>query len=368
MRTIAFILGNLNRGGAETLILDVFRNAHWQDKQLLCVYRREGLMKADFLATGKPVICCPWEKGHTWMYVRQLRQLFKQHGVTHVHSQLHMDGMYAWLASIGLGIRVVNTYHGYDDLRNWKVRILSQLMMFVADDLCFVSHAQMSFYEAHYWLPKHKTHVLYNGIDFNQRLGNLEGEKLTSNQPWKLGMVGNFGNVRSHIVVAKAIQMLAQRGIKNFDFYFVGSRWEQEAELYDHCVAFCEQHNLNHVHFLGARKDVPSILKQLDGFVYSTALDTFGIAIVEAIAMEVPVVVNDHEVLKEVCRTLHGDSMVRFYKTNQADDCADKIEQLLADLSTNIEQVKKSCKEYACAVREQYSIDAHLAQLETIYK
>ena len=71
--------------------------------------------------------------------------------------------------------------------------------------------------------------------------------------------------------------------------------------MYDECVTYCQQNSLlDKVSFLGSRDDVPTILQQLDAFVYATDHDTFGIGVVEAMAVGIPVFVNDWEVMTEI--------------------------------------------------------------------
>lgn len=55
---------------------------------------------------------------------------------------------------------------------------------------------------------------------------------------------------------------------------------------------------MDKVHFMGPRSDVPELLASWDAFLYSTDHDTFGIAVVEAIAAGLPTFVNDWEVMK----------------------------------------------------------------------
>jgi len=88
--------------------------------------------------------------------------------------------------------------------------------------------------------------------------------------------------------------------------------------LYDDCVNYCKQNGLEYkVLFLGSRTDIPQILDQLDAFVYATDHDTFGIAVVEAMAVGVPVFVNDWEVMKEI--TVDG-KYATLYKTKDEKD------------------------------------------------
>ncbi len=119
---------------------------------------------------------------------------------------------------------------------------------------------------------------------------------------------------------------------------------------------------MDNVHFLGSRNDVPAILKSIDGFVYSTEHDTFGIAVIEAIAAGLPVVVNDWPVMTEVCG--EGNAGIRYFKTDDVDDAAVKISTLIKE----IEASKDEAKENAGIVRERFSIEQHIKNLESIYK
>ena len=115
------------------------------------------------------------------------------------------------------------------------------------------------------------------------------------------------------------------------------------------------------VHFLGSRSDVPQILQQLDAFVYATDHDTFGIAVVEAMAAGVPVFVNDNEVMVEVTR---GGEWATLYQTNNTED----LWQHFGTFICNRDAYKQQAKHIAQQVRQHYSIEHHLQQLYEVYK
>ena len=113
--------------------------------------------------------------------------------------------------------------------------------------------------------------------------------------------------------------------------------------------------------FLGGRSDVPAVLQNVDAFVYSTNDDTFGIAVVEAMATGLPVIVNDWEVMKEV--TENGN-LAYLYKTKDIEDCVERLGQLV----NNLANYKQVARMNAKIVRERYSIEAHIQNLSHIYK
>ena len=365
---IAYLFGSLNRGGTETLFLDVFRNASKASFNFIGVHRKGGAYQDEFYAAGpKMVHLTPKRFGYV-RYLMQLRRLLKSEHVTIVHAQHWLDCFYARLATIGTDIRVMITLHGFFSMNGitgklcrWSIR--------KADEVCFVSQYEKEWYQARCSIPDKRCHVIYNGVDFS---------KIDSAQPSlefadahsriRLAMVGNFVSVRSQNTIVRSIQILSKRGLSDFELYFIGRRSETAPQLYDECVRICEEYKLHHVHFSGGRGDVPSLLKSMDGFVYSTNRDTFGIAIVEAMAAGLPIVVNDYPVIKEVCDCEPHDKNIIFYKTDDIEDCANAIQILLENLSNSSKEMNRLCATKAKWVREKYSIENYIATLSHIYR
>lgn len=153
---------------------------------------------------------------------------------------------------------------------------------------------------------------------------------------------------------------LNDRGV-NFDFYFVGKKSDAEPWRYDNCVQYCQENGLTDcVHFLGGRGDVPQILKHMDAFVYATDHDTFGIAVIEAVAAGLPTFVNDWEVMTEV---VQNGKLATVYKTNDTEDFCEKF----MDFASNVECYKQQAVVNAKIARDTYSIEAHIDTLHKVY-
>ncbi len=373
MIKVAFLLGSLHRGGAETLVLDVLNNASKAPFEMIGIHRKDGPYKEEFYAAGPKMIQCAPKRFGYLSYLWRLRKCLLSEQVAIVHAQQSIDGIYARIATIGTGIKVITTFHGHMLAdASWLQR---KATYWANQKIICVSEYQKHYFEEKWKLPKdNKLHVVYNGIDFgkidnvkNKRVRELESEGV------KLAMVGNFVKGRSQIVVVRALARLDAKRLEpsvlesstldaaHLDFYFIGRRDDSEPERYDECVRYCEKKGLTNVHFLGGRNDVPSILKSIDGFVYSTEHDTFGIAVIEAIAAELPVVVNDWPVMKEVCG--EENDGIRYFKTDDSDDAAAKIALLLKEIAKS----KKVAKANANTVRSRFSIDQHINNLNDIY-
>ncbi len=365
---VAYLLGSLSRGGTETLVLDVFKRHKDVPYEFIGVHRKGGAYMDDFYSAGPKFIHCRQDK-NIFSYIWRLRKLLLSEKVTICHAQQFIDCIYAKLATIGTGIKVIETFHGYDYGAGSISKKLISLSIKFADKVIFVSKAERDYYVKEYGISdENKVTVVYNGINFD-KIDNFQ--PLQQNLPIKnrashdnsssvrIAMVGNFVSGRSQNSMCELLNELHNQKVA-FDFYFVGRRDENQAWRYDNCVEYCKANGLDEVHFLGARSDVPAILHNIDIFAYSTDHDTFGIAVAEAMAAGVPVLVNDYVVMQEI--TDNGN-LATLYKTGDATDGAEKLKSII----DNPDTYKTKALENAPKVRNKYSIENHIAALNGVY-
>ncbi|KGN79128.1 hypothetical protein HW49_07085 [Porphyromonadaceae bacterium COT-184 OH4590] len=361
---VAYLFGSLNRGGLETLMLDVCQNICKEDFNAIAFYRKGGALEQDFIKTGVPFVYLPVSK-NIFKYLYKLRKSIISNKTDIVHAQQPIDAIFAQLACVGTKVKVVLTFHRFDYNDN---KAIIKYIIRRTDKNIFVSNYQRQYYNEKYRLNNSKQNIIYNGINFD-KLKNIDNnQSIPLREELKLphstllfGMVGNFNIGRDQMTVCRFLKLLNAHNI-DFHFIFIGKKVENEPYRYDHCVEFCQTNELSHtVSFLGVRNDVPQILNQLDAFVYATDHDTFGIAVVEAIASSTPVFVNDWAVMKEI--TQEG-KLAMLYKTKDENDLLEKFILFLQ----NKKNIKKQAEENARIVREQYSIKKHIENTKLLYK
>ena len=366
---IAYLLGSLNRGGTETLLLDVFRNAVSNQLDAIGIYRKTGVCEQDFQASGVPLFQLKPGK-NTLIYLYQLRALLINQRVDIVHAQQAIDALYAYMALWGTGIRIVLSTHGFDYSDTTIAKTIQGFILKHTDINIFVSAYQKKYFTAKYHLKPEKQKVIYNGISFDKLAVNdnsagtektLRNELQLSSDTLLLGTVGNFNLVRDQFTLCRFLKLIADAGVK-FHFVFVGKRIDTMGERYDTCVAYCRDNGLSEkVSFLGVRHDVPQILHSLDAFLYATDHDTFGIAVVEAMACGLPVFVNNWEVMTEI--TENG-RLANIYKTKDEQDLYRQFSLFLQDKKQFADKALKSQQE----VNKKYSIQKHIEEIKNTYK
>jgi len=353
---IAYLLGSLNRGGTETLLLDVFKNSDKAAFDFIGIHRKDGALKNDFYAVEQKFIKLSPKFKFDIFYLFKLRKLLKKENIQIAHAQQFLDALYAKIACFGTKIKVIQTYHGFE-----KNNFLLKFIIKKTDKNFFVSDYQKEIYIKKYNLKPEKQATVYNGISF-EKFNKNEQIHLpqANNNGIKMAMVGNFVRGREQNTVCRFLKLLNNENIA-FDFYFVGAKNNAESWRYDDCVQYCKKNGLcEQVHFLGSRNDVPAILKNVDAFIYSTSHDTFGIAVIEAIACEIPVFVNDWDVIKEI---VDNGKLAVLYKTKDENDLLEKFLLFLQNKNRYDENAKKN----AIEIRKKFSIENHLTKLNQEY-
>jgi glycosyltransferase involved in cell wall biosynthesis len=365
---VAFLMGSLNRGGTETLILDVLRNATGNGLDAICIYRKGGALEEEFLRCDVPIIKINTGKNPA-LYLKRLRKELLNQKTDVVHAQQAIDALYARAATISTGIKVVVTMHGYDYTESKTGKWILGLSLKFANRVFYVSEAQRNYYLQQYMPAATTKHVVvYNGIS----LSKLDMPDAHSKQPstslctelgisepaYLLGSVGNFNFVRDQMTICRFLSLLNKKGI-DFQFVFAGKRIDSLPFLYEDCVSYCEKEDiLSRVHFLGGRNDVPHILKQLDAFVYSTDHDTFGIAVVEAMYAGCKVFANDWEVMTEILSQI--GSGIHIYQSKNPEDLLQVFLKFI-EQETNKVQIKEM-------IQQKFSISGHIEQLKKEYQ
>lgn len=363
---IAFLFGSLNRGGLETLLLDVCQNLKKTDFEAIGIYRKGGVLEQDFINSGIDFIKILTGK-KPLKYLWNLRKTIIENKITIIHAQQPIDALYAKIACLETNVKVILTLHGFDF--SGESNVLKYIIKKTHQNI-FVSDYQRNYYTNKFKLNQLNQTVVYNGINFDkfkirsekvEALNNLRNELKIDNSISLMGMVGNFNEGRDQITICRFLKLLNEKSV-DFHFVFVGKRIETSPERFDDCVQFCDDNSLNdNVSFLGVRSDVPEILPQLDAFIYSTEHDTFGIAVVEAIASGIPVFVNDWDVMNEI--TEHGN-LATTYKTKDENDLLEKFMLFLQDKENYIQKAKENAER----VREKYSIENHIERLKEVYQ
>ena len=357
------ILDSLNRGGAETMELDLCRNASANGLDLTFVATGGGDLEQEFRNSGVDFIRLNRRLPVDLSLASELRKMIKERNIGVVHSHQPVEALHLYLATRGADVKRVLTLHGvYAGTKN------DLALKFVLPRM----HARVVLgKDLPAWLAQEQgldTNlsfvVINNGVD-SARLQSkgitLRTEFGLAADATLLGMIANYyaDRRKDQLTVCKALPQLFAHDAAA-QFVFVGGN-AGAPHLFDECVSFCRQQNISdRVHFLGQRADIPDVLNSLDLFVLSSRWEGSPIAVMEAMMMGIPTVLSDIGPLKEV--SSDGRYAILF-RSGDADDLARKLIQLVDDREDRA-RLGSSAKQWAMS---QYSIETHIANLKKLY-
>lgn len=321
----ALILSSLRAEGGPALAADLA--AAWKgqgraDPVVLLLNGHDMTMRDRFDALDVPIVDAamgPVSPRHYPRIAQRMRALLKAErieAITCVPTGVH-GALFAGAALAGIRRRVVHVgnypWHWQADF--WKYRMLMRLSAPVTPDLvCVTEHVKQGV-EAHFGHVAKRLHVVPNGVDLSAF--GFRGDPVPSEAP-KVLIVARIDSGKDHASLIEAIGLLRARGVMA-SLDIVG-----EGSLREVLEAQVAQAGLGDaVRFLGRRRDIPDLLRAADVFAFSVRPEEgLGIALVEAMAVGVPIVATDVGACREV---LDGGACGALVPENAPQALADAI-------------------------------------------
>lgn len=364
MRVLHF-LDTLNRGGAETLVLDVCRNAGRADLDIDFVTSGDGPLLEDFERSGVEVFRLKRRLPFDPVLVSSLRKIVLDRDIDIIHTHQAVDALHALAARSGLPIRVVLTHHGI--IPDWKNRVALRFLIPRMAHNIVVGKSMKKAYEEELRLQfSDGTSAIYNGVDPDRLIpkgSKFRAELGISPTASLIGMIGHFYPEarKDQMTLCQALPKVFAE-IPDTHCIFAGQTMAGAESKFAECLNFCHENGIgDKVSFLGGRSDVPDILSALDLFVFSSLKEGLPIAVNEAMLSGVPMIVSDIEPLLEA--TANGE-YGEVFPVKNAEVLSEKIQKLLRDEDLRKNLADKALK-YA---RENFSIEAHLRELKKLYQ
>ncbi|MEO8572392.1 MAG: glycosyltransferase [Pyrinomonadaceae bacterium] len=363
---VLHLLDSVNRGGAETQVLDICRNAARFRLEVTLVAAGGGALENDFRDSGVEYIRLDRRLPIDIYLCSQIRKIIRERGIDIVHGYQAVEGLHLFVATRGLrNVKRVLSFQGFVPGR--KNRLTAKLVAPLMHANISVSRSLMTYLREQLGIKNFDNfHVVYNGAD-EARLrpsgGSIRNELNLPADALLAGMVANFTSdpTKDQLTICRAMPRVIAR-FPQFHFVFAGRVADGAEDKMAECLDVCIASGItDHVHFLGARPDVPDILEELDLFVFSSRQEGFPVAVSEAMLAGVPLILSDIEPLREaiVCDGNLGE----MFPVGDSDELSRKIAALLGDESRCLE-LADDARKYA---RENFSIDAHLRALNQLY-
>jgi glycosyltransferase involved in cell wall biosynthesis len=300
---ILFILPSLSRAGAEIQTVNLINSlpASKYKKHLLSFEKNTSILNLIDQSTVTYHHIMRRSKFDLRL-IKEVNRIIFINDIEIINCSMQISLLVGWLSTRFLSKMplIVATIHTTIQ-RNYKLKImdwiLHQWLMRSCKKIICVCNNQKNHWERKFPVIKNLTQTIYNGVDVdffnpeNQRLPalKLKAQLGLPDDAFVLAHIAAFRPEKGHRILLEAFKLVATQNPKAF-LVFAG-----DGILRPAIAEQVQSMGLkNQVRFLGSVADVRPLLGLADlSVIASTAVETFSIAMLESMSMEVPLVATD---------------------------------------------------------------------------
>jgi glycosyltransferase involved in cell wall biosynthesis len=317
------VMGSLNRGGAESMIMNLYRAIDQKQIKFDFVTHggKDGAFTKEIIEHGGTIYCCPRYRGSNHIeYIKWWKDFFDEHNEYSIlHSHVRSTASFYIPLAKKHGIKTIVHSHSTSNGSGIKAlakKLLQYPLRGKADYFLGCSK------EASIWLFGEKIvnssryHMLQNAIDtseyknlpderkkeYKEKFGLLESDRV-------LIHVGRFHESKNHLFLIDIFTSYL-RDHQNTKLVLVGDGPLRKM-VEDKCL---NNGIIKNVIFTGVRDDVPRILQLADVFVFPSNWEGLPVSVVEAQAAGLPTLISDHVTrdveITDLCKYLPIDKGV----------------------------------------------------------
>jgi len=373
---ILYVLNSSKFGGMEVHVLDLVKGMIKKGHDVF-VWCPVGEMSDLYQKNGAVVSNELISKDFDFKYIKKLKKFVESQGIDIVHSHELKAVVNSLLACRNTKVKAVVT-HTHTPISEWQINPLKKLL-----DVKLYSYVVNRLSSAEIALTESKKkvkmkegikekilEVIPNGLDtsiFNiPPLHRFEFEKEIKRRhgiPEDAFVFGNLGRVtqeKGHEVLVRAFSK------------FLNSQLFRKEKLFLLIVGggALEEKIKNLVNELGLDKNVVitgrfndedkiKYLSTFDVFVFPTLAEGFGIVLIEAMSMGLPVICSNLEVLREV-----GGSYINLFNVGDYNDLSDKMVDEYNKIGGENKNLVEGAREF---VENNYSLESFVDKYDYLY-
>lgn len=296
---ILHVIGIMNRGGAETMIMNLYRNIDRSKVQFDFV-ENEG-DTADFdeeiLSLGGNIFHCPRYVGKNHLtYCRWWRDFFASHKGVYSVVHGHIGSTAAIYLSIAKRHGAYTIAHSHSaGFGSAMYRVFSYPTRYVADHFFACSRdAGISRYGKKVGSDTNRCQLLNNAIDTNKFMFNTGVRCKTREElgikkdTLVIGHVGRFVEAKNHLFLIEVFAQIHSRTPDSVLLLLGDGFLRPQIE-----AAIAENHLDNAVIMTGVKSDVWNYYQAMDVFVFPSIYEGLPVSLVEAQTAGLPCCVSD---------------------------------------------------------------------------
>lgn len=303
VKKILFVLPSLLRAGAETQVVDLVNGLDYTEFKKYLLTFETNLEQIDRLDHAHVKFIHYLRKSKFDLgVIREIARIIDEEKIDLVHCSLQI-ALFMSVLGVKLSNRkpplvlAVHTTVNVSRRDEWFDKFVYQWFMRMCSKVIFVCNAQKAYWQSKYPFLRKSSQVIYNGVDtdyfdpskfleigleFRQTLGIPQDGRVVCH-------VAGFRPEKGHVILLGAFSEVLET-VPNAYLIFAG-----DGPLRAVIADMVRERGIEEqVRFLGSIADVRPVLAASDiSVLSSTAVETFSIAMLESLSMQVPMIGTD---------------------------------------------------------------------------
>lgn len=361
MIRVLHIVGKMDRAGAETMLMNLYRNIDRTQVQFdfITFTLQKGDYDDEILALGGKIY--PIIANNSIDRMFKLTSFLKQHSEYQiVHSHMLLNNAFHLLASKRAGVphRISHSHSTSNDKSGIIANVYERLAIYLNKNLstkkiaCGKEAAEYLFNTSKdVWLLNNAIDLqLYNEISLSNK--NYWETIKSDLKELKIIQVGRLNEVKNHNFSLEIARKLKEKGI-NFTFFIIG-----QGPLEDSIRKNVQEYGLEeNVFLLGVRNDVPNLMAGADVMLMPSLHEGFPVVLVESQAIGLPSILSEN-IAREVDLNL---GLVKFLSL-------DNIDSWVETLKNQKNEPIPQSEIYTCLQASGFDVKKNSVDLLNFYK
>lgn len=358
-RKVLHLRSTFHAGGTENLIVRFF-NMPSERYRITLVLMKPGPLMHALAPSGNQVVRLYRRWKVDLRFLLRLIRLVGKQKPDFIHTHQEIELFYAVLIKwIYPKIRLIYQIHLYNPKTNYEYFLEKFIVRQWVYRLLVVSHA-LKEQLAGRGYPVKKMEVLPNIVQRTHNLDREDKERFLRRIHFQtndqlIGMIGNFVSEKDQITLARAFRILMD-DFPKAKLVFIGKGSARE----EACKQVFDDSRLEkRVFFLGQWNHASELLPFFSLSVFSSHQETFGMAALEPLLYEIPLIASDIPVMRELS---HNGRYFELFEEGNPEDLARRIVQHLIE-PRDVAQLKMA-RNYA---EEAFNAESYVQRLGQLY-
>tara|TARA_R110002051_G_scaffold27011_5_gene65333 strand:- start:8444 stop:9535 length:1092 start_codon:yes stop_codon:yes gene_type:complete len=342
MIRILHIIGKMDRAGAETMLMSLYRNMDRNIIQFdfITFTAQEGDYDAEIIRLGGRII--PILANNPINRMLKLQKFLRQNPEYKiVHAHMLLSNAFHLLAAKGASVkhRISHSHSTSNGQSNVAKKVYEKWALIINNRLATQKIACSELAAQYLFGTSKGVWLLPNAVDIQKMITVARQSRDYINQEFndsniKIVQIGRLTEVKNHRFSIQVAEELKKRDV-DFTMYFIG-----KGHLENTLKEQVRKRGLdNNIIFLGLRKDITELMASADYMIMPSLFEGFGVVLVESQATGLAAIASEH-VPKEAD---FGLGLVEFLSIDSVNDWVDSLLKLnlSAPSEEEIEEVLK---------------------------